>query len=172
MKVYVGDFMKLKECVPVICIVICLCSGCATQTTDPHQGGLFSYNPDAYKQRIQDRKRHLSNVEQQNAALQAETDRLESEKTAQTRELAALKKEMSSLSASTASLEKKVRTVRAETSAQKRERERILSEISKVQSSLKKADDIPDPEEQRLEIERLKKKRDLLEKEVSDLMLL
>ena len=39
-----------------------LFAGCAGQTTDPRQGGLFSYDPDAYQQRIADRENHLNAV--------------------------------------------------------------------------------------------------------------
>ena len=39
-----------------------LLAGCAGQTTDPRQGGLFSYDPDAYQQRIADREDHLGAV--------------------------------------------------------------------------------------------------------------
>jgi len=43
-------------------ISVILLSGCAT-TTDPRKGGLFSYNPDAYEKRLDDRRNKLHSVE-------------------------------------------------------------------------------------------------------------
>ena len=39
-----------------------LLAGCAGQTTDPRKGGLFSYDPAAYDQRIADRENNLNSV--------------------------------------------------------------------------------------------------------------
>ena len=39
-------------------------AGCAGGTTDPRQGGLFSYNPAAYEQRIAERENNLNNIKQ------------------------------------------------------------------------------------------------------------
>lgn len=43
-------------------------AGCAGGTTDPRKGGLFSYNPTAYKQRIADKENNLDNIQQDTAA--------------------------------------------------------------------------------------------------------
>jgi len=43
-------------------------SGCAGQTTDPRKGGLLSYNPKAYDQRLQERRNYLASVEDDTAA--------------------------------------------------------------------------------------------------------
>lgn len=44
---------------------VCLaCMQCAT-TTDPREGGLFSYNPKAYEQRLQERQTRLKELEAQ-----------------------------------------------------------------------------------------------------------
>lgn len=37
-------------------------AGCAGGTTDPRQGGLFSYDPAAYEQRLADRENNLDAV--------------------------------------------------------------------------------------------------------------
>lgn len=42
-------------------------AGCAGGTTDPRKGGLFSYNPAAYEQRIAERENNLSNIQQDTA---------------------------------------------------------------------------------------------------------
>jgi len=49
-------------------VILLLLNGCAGKTTDPRQGGLFSYNPDAYEKRLSDREGELSGVESDTAA--------------------------------------------------------------------------------------------------------
>ena len=149
-----------------------LFSGCANQTTDPHQGGLFSYNPGAYEQRLEHKRQNLSTIDQANLSAQNESSRLEGVKANQIQELERLNKKQIELTSATAALESKIRKTQTKTAAQKKEHDRILSELSSLQSSLKVTDDMPDPEEKRLELERLKKKRDTLETEAADLMLL
>ncbi len=57
-------------------VTLLLLNGCAGGTTDPRQGGLFSYNPNAYEQRLSDRERHLSSIENDTAAQKQKKDRL------------------------------------------------------------------------------------------------
>jgi len=55
-------------------------SGCAGQTTDPRQGGLFSYDPDAYEQRIAERKARLEALESDTAVQEKRNKELKREK--------------------------------------------------------------------------------------------
>jgi len=146
--------------------------GCAGQTTDPRQGGLFSYNPQAYEKRIQDRKEDLSGVDQSTQAAGEQSSRLEAEKSSREKEKAALKKQLKKFSASVASLEKEIKSKQVKTIVQKKEQKRMITEINSIKSSSKLADEMDDPEEKRLELERLNQKRDKLEKEAANLMLL
>ncbi len=60
-------------------ITLLLLNGCAGGTTDPRQGGLFSYDPNAYEQRLADRERHLSSIENDTAAQKRKNNRLKRE---------------------------------------------------------------------------------------------
>ena len=51
-----------------------LLAGCAGNTTDPSKGGLFSYDPSAYKQRISQQQNDL-NVIQNDTAVQQDKNR-------------------------------------------------------------------------------------------------
>ncbi len=42
-------------------------SGCANMTDDPRKGGLFSYNPDKYEKRLQEREDRLAAIEEEQA---------------------------------------------------------------------------------------------------------
>jgi hypothetical protein len=57
-------------------VTFLLLNGCAGGTTDPRQGGLFSYDPNAYEQRLADRERHLSSIENDTAAQKRKSKRL------------------------------------------------------------------------------------------------
>lgn len=60
-------------------IAVVLLNGCAGGTTDPRKGGLFSYNPDAYEQRLKDREQQLSSIENDTAAQKRKSARLKRE---------------------------------------------------------------------------------------------
>jgi len=44
-------------------VALFLINGCAGNTTDPRKGGLFSYDPDAYEQRLATRENKISSIE-------------------------------------------------------------------------------------------------------------
>lgn len=153
-------------------VVAAALAGCAGKTTDPRQGGLFSYNPKAYEERLAERKQNLSRIEQATEEEKAKSSQLEMEKSAREQEKADLEAEFQKLATSTAALEKDIRNTRAGTAARKKEQGRILGEIEALKAASKLADEMEDPEEQQLELERLQKRRDALEKEAAKLMLL
>lgn len=66
----------MKKIYILVVFVILLLSGCAGSTTDPRQGGLFSYNPDAYEKRLDDREAHLSAIERDTAKQKRKNTRL------------------------------------------------------------------------------------------------
>ena len=57
-------------------IVMVLLNGCAGGTTDPRKGGLFSYDPAAYEQRLAEREQKLSSIENDTAAQKHKSARL------------------------------------------------------------------------------------------------
>lgn len=151
------------------CLVVLL-AGCAGQTTDPRQGGLFSYNPQAYEQRLQERQTHLSQVEQANREAEHQSLGLESERTSRQQENATLRAKIKKLSASVTRLEKDIKAKQVRNAAQKQEQQRLLTEAGSLQTASRVTDNIEDPEEKRLELQRLQERRDKLEKEAANLM--
>lgn len=152
-------------------VLTMMLAGCAGQTTDPRQGGLFSYNPAAYEQRLRQRQHLLAQEEQATRSAEEEQALLEAEKISRTQEKAALEKQLRDLNASMVSLEQQIQNRRATTEAQQKERQRILAEIAALQASTEAAESLEDGEKRR-ELERLQKKRDDLEREAASLMLL
>ncbi len=149
-----------------------LLAGCAGQTTDPRQGGLFSYNPNAYEQRLQDRRTHLDQVEEQNRQEQAQSTALQSERATRQKEMISLRRQVRKLNASIASLEKDVLAKEAISVAQKKKQQYILAKLKELKASSRNSDFIEDPASKQLEIKRLRQRRDQLEKEAASLMFL
>lgn len=162
--------MKNRISLAMVGGLAALLAGCAGQTTDPRQGGLFSYNPQAYEQRLEDRRGHLSQVEQANREAETESAALESERASRQKEKAALQRQVRQLSASITKMEKDIKGKQAKTAIQQQEQQRILAELKSLQASSRNTDNIEDPEEKRLEIQRLQERRDQLEKEAASLM--
>ncbi|MBM9613292.1 hypothetical protein JWJ90_03220 [Desulfobulbus rhabdoformis] len=164
--------MKLNTRLIVVVCCTLLLAGCAGQTTDPHQGGLFSYNPNAYEQRLQDRRSHLDQVEERNRQEQAQSTALQSERATRQKEMASLRRQVRKLNTSIASLEKDVLAKEATSVAQQQKRTHILAKLKELKASSRNSDFIEDPASKRLEIKRLQKRRDQLEKEAASLMFL
>lgn len=163
--------MKSGSAVFLTLLLAATLAGCAGQTTDPRQGGLFSYNPSAYDQRLQERQHLLAQEEQSTRSAEAEKAVLEAEKTSQAREKAALENQLQEFIASMTSLERRIQSQQAKTATQKHERQRIMAEIETLRAATEAAESLEDAEK-RIELERLQKKRDELEREAASLMLL
>ncbi len=146
-----------------------LLAGCAGGSADPRAPGIFNYNPDAYEQRAQEKKNRLGAIEQENKSLRSESSKLEMDKTAHLMEKEAVEKELKAISTSVSSLEKSVKSKQTKTAVQQKEQQRLLAELKSVKSSTKATDNIADPEEKKIELERLKKRRDELEKDAANL---
>ncbi len=146
--------------------------GCAQHTTDPRQGGLFSYNPTAYEQRLADRQQQLQQLQQQEQTERGHQEELERQKRARSQEKAALEQELHQMHSSLAAMEQKLKKIRLQTTEQRQEQKRILQEINKLKLLSQSADMSEENKGKRRELEALKKKRDQLEKEAAELMLL
>lgn len=71
----------------VASITMLLLNGCAGKTTDPRQGGLFSYSPDAYEQRLVSRENHLVSIENDTTKQKKKSVRLKQNLTSEKKKL-------------------------------------------------------------------------------------
>ena len=71
-------------------VVLLGASGC-NMTDDPRQGGLFSYSPDKYERRLQDREARLAGIEAEQAAEERQSSSLSRDLTVKQKEVAKLK---------------------------------------------------------------------------------
>ena len=152
-------------------IVASILFGCARGSEDPRAPGIWNYDREAYERRLRERQEKLEAFRQGNQSLKSETGRLESDKAAVLNEKRAVEQEMQKLSTSISSLERSVKVKQARTASQRKEQQRLLGELEKLRASAKANTDYEiNPEERKLELERLRKRRDELEKEANNLM--
>ena len=69
-------------------------TSCSCSNSDPRQGGLFSYCPSKYEQRIQDRENELAAAEAENAIEENKTASLEKQKAQKQKEVSNLRRQL------------------------------------------------------------------------------
>ena len=157
----------------LLCIWGCyaLLSGCATSggTTDPRQGGLFSYNPKAYERRIQEREARLSASSEEAGAAQDEQTRLQASVTAQEHRKAEARKKIDAMNAELTEARRvldAVKTRDARVQASLGDMRRKHGELSWRLGSLEKEPERPGAQAERerldAEIQRLKRDAEAL----------
>jgi predicted nucleic acid-binding Zn-ribbon protein len=105
--------------------------GCAT-TTDPRQGGLFSYNPQAYEQRLEERRQTMAALDKK----RLEAERLEREVKAKRETLAEQKKLLSGLDAELAVAQQRIATYQSQNQQQANEKGRLERHIRQAKTRL------------------------------------
>jgi chromosome segregation ATPase len=137
--------------------------GCQT-TSDPRQGGLFSYNPQAYEQRLAERQARLEHIERQTAAeqqrsreLEATLDEKEAERQARARDLEALDEDI-------AQVEAELQAFEGKTAAAEQKHWQLGVRLKSVKKQLAevRAEQHADVEEKKQEIDRLRRTLDRL----------
>ena len=137
-------------------VLVFVLTGCAT-TTDPRQGGLFSYNPQAYQQRLDERRNTLAalgnNAEEQ--------QRLEREAEEKRQVLAEQKKQLVALDTELDAVYQRIATYQAqnqEKAAEKTRLERDLRQAKARLDALKKEERVgsDEVEKKKAQIQRLK----------------
>jgi predicted nucleic acid-binding Zn-ribbon protein len=111
--------------------LLLLLIGCAT-TTDPRQGGLFSYNPQAYEQRLEERRQTMAALDKN----RLEGERLEREVQAKRETLAEQKKLLSGLDAELADTHQRIATYQSQNQQQAAEKARLERDIRQAKTRL------------------------------------
>ncbi|MDH3601418.1 MAG: hypothetical protein OEU26_17540 [Candidatus Tectomicrobia bacterium] len=131
----------------IFCLAALFIAGCAT-TDDPRQGGLFSYNRDAYEARLQSRRDTLSELERNKQQLGTQSGELTHKKSTkletrdqQSARVRALDKDLAKLRRHIDQLQKDVTKYQATTAAKQREKQRVVKDIQRVQTQMAKLED-------------------------------
>ncbi len=137
--------------------------GCAT-TDDPRKGGLFSYSPTKYEQRIKDREEALARSE-------AEQQEVETTKASLSSSKAKLQKEVNSLKKSIKTRQAKLdKTLAAlKNSGQSEQVSNLQKKSAALKQQASQADKLSDLEQKKAEVLRLQKELKELELEADAL---
>ena len=151
-------------------VLVFVLTGCAT-TTDPRQGGLFSYNPQAYQQRLDERRNTLAalgnNAEEQ--------QRLEREAEEKRQVLTEQKKQLVALDTELDTVYQRMATYQAQNQEKAAEKTRLERDIRQAKArlnALKKEESVGSDgvEEKQAQIQRLKADIEKLSKVMNLLM--
>jgi septal ring factor EnvC (AmiA/AmiB activator) len=151
-------------------VLVLVLAGCAT-TTDPRQGGLFSYSPKAYQQRLDERRNTLAalgnNAEEQ--------QRLEREAEEKRQVLAEQKKQLAALDTELDAVYQRMATYQVQNQEKAAEKARLERDIRQAKArldALKKEESVGSDsvEAKKAQIQRLKTDIDNLGK-VMNLMM-
>jgi len=112
-------------------VLVFVLTGCAT-TTDPRQGGLFSYNPQAYQQRLDERRNTLAALGN-NAA---EQQRLEREAEEKRQVLAEQKKQLVALDTELDAVYQRMATYQAQNQEKAAEKTRLEHDLRQAKARL------------------------------------
>jgi septal ring factor EnvC (AmiA/AmiB activator) len=159
--------MRLLFCILGSCALLQGCAGGGT--TDPRQGGLFSYNPKAYERRIQEREALLDANSEEARAAQDEQTRLQASVAAQERRKAEARNNMDAMNAELAETRRALDAVKTQDSrvqASLGEMRRRHMDLSGRLGSLEKDADRPGAQAERerlgAEIQRLRREAEAL----------
>jgi septal ring factor EnvC (AmiA/AmiB activator) len=150
---------KIIRCVPLLLIF-----GCAT-TDDPRQGGLWSYNPEAYEKRLEERRVALREIQGNQRNEENTTKHLKSELSAKKEKFTKEEERLESLTEELSKIRHDINQYQAKTNAQYNKKKRVQNEIQRLNNQIKALQD----QAQLSEIEK-DKKITSLKREINELL--
>ncbi len=154
----------------ILAILSVLAAGCAT-TDNPREGGLFSYNPEAYERRLEEREAELSQAEENQDDETGRADRLERELAGKQGDRDALKRQIAGLDRDILDIETLIKSTVARTREQEQQLWRVNVRLGAVKRDLKRAKSAADKsvDAMKKEVVRLNRKLDELMEEAEQL---
>jgi hypothetical protein len=149
-----------------------LLTGCkaTTSTTDPSQGGLFSYNPEAYEQRKLARIERLKELQREQIAEEQHQAALTQTAGEKEDERGAMQQKLRAANAESARLEKTLRGFNAQNDAQKAALEDLKARQTRIQADIEASRSARDDSaERKIEAERLRREIERLARDTEAL---
>jgi chromosome segregation ATPase len=145
-------------------VVLLGASGC-NMTDDPRQGGLFSYSPDKYERRLQDREARLASIEAEQAAEERQSSSLSRDLTVKQKEVAKLK---ASLNAEQKKIDSQLNRIKKDKSKAAQAAE-LSRKNAAIRQDAARIDTIDDNAAKKKEIQALRKRLEELKMEADAL---
>jgi chromosome segregation ATPase len=157
-------------CLTLLTVSFCLLINCKT-TDDPRRGGLFSYNPKAYENRLDERQKRLDELKAQQAREKQVSEQLEKKVAQKQTEKDGLNQKLSALEKDMTGLKKQIQNKNAQNQQQEQALLQIQAKMEILEKELADIQSTPpeDIESQKKEIERLEQTIDELLKEAEAL---
>jgi chromosome segregation ATPase len=114
---------------------ILLIVGCAT-TDDPREGGLFHYDPEAYEKRLEQRRRNLETLQQNQQHEKKKSQDLESDVQTKQALMESERERIRLLDNDLTQLEENINKYQAKTNSQRAEKQRLGREIKWLQRQI------------------------------------
>ncbi len=162
--------MTKIACLTLLTVSFCLLINCKT-TDDPRRGGLFSYNPKAYENRLDERQKRLDELKAQQAREKQVSEQLEKKVAQKQTEKDGLNQKLSALEKDMTGLKKQIQNKNAQNQQQEQALLQIQAKMEILEKELADIQSTPpeDIESQKKEIERLEQTIDELLKEAEAL---
>ena len=112
-----------------------LLASCAT-TEDPRQGGLFSYNPEAYEKRLAERRTALQGIQAEQRDQTERSRQLETELALKQTEYDTQKARLDALDNDLINIRRDLEKYQARTRAQSAEKKRIDREVKRLNNQI------------------------------------
>jgi chromosome segregation ATPase len=147
-----------------------LLGGCFGASTDPHEGGLFGYSPEAYEQRQEARRTQLQGLEADTRRKKADAQALEGERAGKEKKYASLQKQSEALNRDVAALSRKLKGLKAETAEQQKQLDALKKQAAGLSGSAERAQGAGGDEAARqARLEELRRRLEQLEQEAEAL---
>ncbi len=156
-----------KYCLPAVLCAFLL-GGCGVGTTDPSQGGFFSYNPSAYEERLKQRETHLASTEAQRNRSAAHSAALEKEVGRKTISVAQQEKELRNMRARVSSMQARLNS---STGVQNQRLAELRSRADILQKSTQASPSGQSVGERKAYLEKLQREYASLEKDIDALLM-
>lgn len=157
--------MKLLHMGGLCCLALML-GGCMGGSTNPREGGLFSYNPEAYEQRQQERQARLAAIEDEQRRESGRTATLEGERAAKTDTVARQQRQVQGVEKDLAAAKRSLNSIKAANAAQEQRLADLRSRAGQLDEATAKASAAPDTAARKAELERLKKEAARLKRDI------
>ncbi|WP_028578799.1 hypothetical protein [Desulfogranum japonicum] len=163
--------MKQRTSLCLILFATAILSGCAATTPeDPCKGGLFGYDAAACEQKLANKQQVLTELEEENRSSTQKSQQLESSKGQLLTEQSELNKKLAGLNDSIRKLEKKLDQQTIANSSNTKELKELQQQLNTLKQESAMVGRMESGKEQMEELERLKKKKALLEKDILELL--
>ena len=162
--------MKRNTCSVIFTMISLIFISCAT-TDDPREGGLFSYNPNAYEKRLDQRQQRLDDIKLQQKEAEEISQKLSIEKDAVLKEKQRYHKQNAELKRRVALLELTMERTSTETQEKQNKANEINKRLSEIKKKIKDEKDniSPDIKNKENELNQLNLKIDQLLQEAEAL---